>query len=346
MAGETDESRVMALLKAGARFGVNMDAIDLSVLFGGVITLANTGRIYADGAIGDRVALFGNFSFDGAGRLAGGELNHIQENLSGYLHFDVSGFFASATRIVGLAADGDMPTAFRIILNGDDSLIGASFDDLLRGHDGDDTIDGGGGYDTIYGGAGNDVVVGGTNHGPGDSYLRGDAGDDSIVGGIRFDDINGNVGTDTIRGREGDDWVVGGQDGDRLYGDQGADQVYGNMGDDTGFGGEGADTLRGGQGSDVLSGEDGDDFISGDRGSDTVAGGSGADIFNTFVGAGIDRVLDFNAGEGDRVRVEGGAPYTVNQVGADLLVNLGGPDVVILVGVQLSALPAGWIFSA
>ena len=336
----------MAFLKAGARFGVNMDTIDLNILFSGVITLANTGRIYSDGAFGDRVALFGNFSFDGAGRLAGGELSHIQENLSGYLHFDVSGFSASATRIVGLAADGDMPTAFQIILNGDDSLLGASHDDVLRGFDGNDTIDGGGGYDFIYGGAGNDVIVSGTNYGPGDSYLRGDAGDDSIVGGIRFDDINGNTGRDTIRGREGDDWVVGGQDGDLLYGDEGADQVYGNMGDDTGFGGEGNDTLRGGQGSDVLYGDGGGDFISGDRGTDTVSGGGGADIFNTFAGAGIDRVLDFNAGEGDRVRVEGGVAYAVSQVGTDVLVNLGGPDVLILAGVQLSSLPGGWIFSA
>lgn len=336
----------MAFLKAGARFGVNMDTIDLNILFSGAITLANTGRIYADGALGDRVALFGRFSFDAAGRLAGGELNHIQENLSGFLHFDVSGFSASATRIVGLAADGDMQTAFQLILNGDDSLLGVSFDDVLRGYDGDDTIDGGGGYDTITGGEGDDVIVSGTNHGAGDSYLRGDAGDDSIVGGVRFDDINGNIGRDTIRGREGDDWVVGGQDGDLLYGDAGADQVYGNMGDDAGFGGEGNDTLRGGQGSDVLQGEAGDDFISGDRGTDTVAGGGGADIFNTFAGAGLDRVLDFNAGEGDRVRVEGGVSHTVNQVGTDVLVNLGGPDVLILAGVQLSSLPAGWIFSA
>ena len=333
----------MALLKAGARFGVNMDVIDLNVLFGGVITLANTGRIYADGAFGDRVALFGNFSFDGAGRLAAGELNHIQENLSGYLHFDVSGFSASATRIVGLAANGDMQTAFRIILNGDDSLIGASFDDLLRGHDGDDTIDGGGGYDTIYGGAGNDVVVSGTNHGPGDSYLRGDAGDDSIVGGIRFDDINGNVGADTIRGREGDDWVVGGQDNDLLYGENGADAVYGNMGDDTMYGGVGADLMRGGQHNDVMYGEAGDDWMSGDRGDDTMTGGAGADSFHTWSEAGIDRVMDFNRAEGDRVLVSEGATWTVSQVGADTVVALSGGAQLVLVGVASASLTDGWI---
>lgn len=337
--------QVMALFKAGARFGVNMDAIDLELLFEGTTTLANSGRIYVDGSFGDRVALFGDFSFDGAGFLAGGELNHIQENLSGFLHFDVSNFSASATRIVGLAAHGDMDAAFAIILNGDDSIAGASFDDVLHGYAGNDTIYGGGGYDLITGGAGNDVILSGTNHGPGDSYLRGEDGDDSIVGGIQFDDINGNTGRDTIQGREGDDWVVGGQGGDLLYGDAGRDQVYGNMGADTGYGGEGNDTLRGGQDNDVLFGEDGDDFISGDRGSDNLVGGNGADTFNTFAGAGADYVRDFSATEGDRVRVEG-ASYTLSQSGADTVVNLGGGDMVILVGVQLSGLPAGWIYTA
>lgn len=336
----------MALFKTGARFGVNMDTIDLAILFQGETTLANSGRIYVDGSFGDRVALFGDFGFDGAGFLAGGTLNHIQENLSGYLHFDVSNFSASATRIVGLAQTGDMDQALTIILNGADSIIGASFDDVLHGYAGNDTIDGGGGYDTITGGAGNDVIVSGTNHGRGDSYLRGDDGDDSIVGGITFDDINGNTGRDTIHGREGDDWVVGGQGSDLLYGDAGRDQVYGNMGADTGYGGDGNDTLRGGQDDDVLYGEDGDDFISGDRGRDILVGGNGADTFNTFVGAGADYVGDFSAAEGDRIRVEGAANYTISQSGADTVVNLGGGDMIVLVGVQLATLPAGWIYTA
>lgn len=336
----------MALFKAGARFGVNMDAIDLAIFFQGTTTLANSGRIYVDGRFGDRVALFGDFGFDGAGVLAGGSLNHIQENLSGFLHFDVSNFSLSATGIIGLAQGGDMDEALAIILNGNDSIIGASFDDVLHGYAGDDTIDGGGGYDVITGGAGNDVIVSGTNHGPGDSILRGEDGDDSIVGGIQFDDINGNAGRDTIHGREGDDWVVGGQGGDLLYGDAGRDQVYGNMGADTGFGGDGNDTLRGGQDNDVLYGEDGDDFVSGDRGNDILSGGAGADTFNTFVGAGTDYVSDFSAAEGDRVRIEGPASYTLSQSGADTVVNLGGGDMIVLVGVQLTTLPAGWIYIA
>src|SRR5690349_8106071 len=124
----------MAIFRVGARFGVDMDTLDLDLLFTGRTTLANTGIIYVDGAFGDRVALFGNFSYDATGKLAGGALFHIQENGAGFLRFDVSDFSVSATRIVGLADSGDMQEAFSIVLNGPDSLIGASHDDVLRGY--------------------------------------------------------------------------------------------------------------------------------------------------------------------------------------------------------------------
>ena len=336
----------MAIFRTGARFGVDMDTLDLALLFTGQTTLANTGIIYVDGAFGDRVALFGNFSYDPTGKLAGGALFHIQENGAGFLQFDVSDFSVSATRITNLAQTGDMPEAFRIILNGADTLSGASHDDVLRGYAGNDTIDGGGGFDYLYGGLGDDVIVSGTNHGFGDSFIRGEEGDDSIVGGIQFDDLNGNAGRDTIQGREGADWVVGGKDADLLYGDAGNDLIYGNMGADTGVGGDGADTLRGGQDNDFLIGDDGDDFLSGDRGSDVLSGGAGADTFNTFAGAGRDFVSDFSAAEGDHVRIEGPASFTVSQVGADTVVDLGGGDAVVLVGVQLSTLPPGTIYLA
>jgi len=138
--------------------------------------------------------------------------------------------------------------------------------------------------------------------------------------------------------------VVGGKDNDSLSGDEGDDIVYGNLGDDTGDGGIGADIVRGGQGDDVLRGGDGADFLSGDLGSDTITGGAGADIFNSFGGAGVDRVLDFNRGEGDRVRLDPGSTYTVNQQGADTVVAVAGGATVVLVGVQMSALTGDWIF--
>jgi len=94
----------------------------------------------------------------------------------------------------------------------------------------------------------------------------------------------------------------------------------------------------------VVMGGTGNDFVAGDRGSDTISGGTGADIFHTFSGAGLDRVTDFNRAEGDRVFVQGNS-YTVSQVGADVVIDLGAGDQMVLVGVQQSSFTSGWIVS-
>jgi len=231
-----------------------------------------------------------------------------------------------------------------------DTLSGGRGDDVLHGDDGADSLTGSLGADTVNGGAGNDLIGDSTgiesvnNTAP--NYLRGDEGDDGISGSAGFDDINGNMGNDTESGGLGDDWVVGGKDSDSISGDAGNDLVYGNLGADTCMGGDGADTVRGGQDNDSLSGGAGDDFVSGDKGDDTMTGGAGADIFHTFGDAGIDRVLDFHLSEGDRVMVDPGTQYQVAQVGADTVINMTGGGQMILVGVQMSSLPAGWIFGA
>ena len=220
-----------------------------------------------------------------------------------------------------------------------DNFSGGGGNDLIDGGDGADTLAGGIGNDTLQGGAGDDMLDGG----PGTNYLRGGDGNDQVVGGAGFDDINGNAGNDTESGGFGDDWVVGGKDNDRLFGDSGSDIVWGNLGDDTLDGGSDNDQVRGGQGNDVLTGGAGDDFVSGDRGNDTVSGGFGADIFHGSQDAGIDLVLDFNLAEGDRVMLDPGTTYTLSQVGSDTVIDMGGANQMILVGVQLSTLPQGWI---
>jgi Ca2+-binding RTX toxin-like protein len=195
------------------------------------------------------------------------------------------------------------------------------------------------GSNQLIGDAGNNYIVGNIAQ----NYLRGMDGDDSISGGSGFDDINGNAGNDTAHGNGGDDWVVGGKGDDVLFGDAGNDLILGNLGNDTQDGGDGDDTLRGGQGDDVLIGGAGNDWISGDRGADTMTGGPGADTFHSSQGAGIDKVLDFSISDGDRVQLDPGTPYTVHQVGADTVIDMGGGDQLILVGVQMWMLPQGWI---
>ncbi len=191
-------------------------------------------------------------------------------------------------------------------------------------------------------GAGDDTYSGGAGTVTG--MVAGGDGADRLLGGAGFDNFQGNSGADTAFGRDGDDWVVGGKDNDSLSGDAGNDLVYGNLGVDTCEGGDGNDIVRGGQDNDSLSGGAGDDYVSGDKGDDTVAGGAGADLFHTFGEAGVDRVTDFNAGEGDRVQLDPGTAYTLVQDGADLLIELGAGNRMILAGVQLSNLPNGWIY--
>ncbi|MGH7292409.1 MAG: hypothetical protein ACREJT_14420, partial [Myxococcota bacterium] len=184
----------------------------------------------------------------------------------------------------------------------------------------------------------------GASAGDASDYLRGDEGNDQIWGGFAFDDINGNMGDDTLSGGLGDDWVVGGKDNDSQSGDAGGDVVWGNLGADTLDGGDGADQVRGGMGDDTLTGGAGNDYVSGDRGDDTVAGGAGADLIHGSQDAGIDRVLDFNLADGDKVMLDPGTTYTLSQSGADTLIDMGGGHQMILVGVQLSTLTPGWIF--
>ena len=171
------------------------------------------------------------------------------------------------------------------------------------------------------GGAGDDTVVGTSAS----DYLRGMDGNDSIQGGFAFDDINGNKGNDTIDGGSGgNDWLVGGQGDDAIFAHHGQNLIYGNLGNDTLSAGDGGDVVRGGQGDDSLVGGSGNDFISGDRGNDTERGGAGADTFHGSQDAGIDRVLDFNPGEGDHVQLDAGTTYTLSQMGSDTVIDMGG----------------------
>ncbi|WP_293677519.1 M10 family metallopeptidase C-terminal domain-containing protein [uncultured Phenylobacterium sp.] len=223
-----------------------------------------------------------------------------------------------------------------------ENAVGGLGADTLSGNALDNQLSGNNGADSVAAGAGNDSIDGGS----GTNYLRGDEGNDSIVGGAGFDDINGNMGNDTCVSGGDDDWVVGGKDNDSLVGSAGTNLVYGNLGNDTLDGGAGNDTVRGGQDNDTLSGGAGDDFMSGDRGDDTMTGGAGADLFHSFGDAGLDRVLDFNLAEGDRVLLDPGTQFTVSQAGADTLISMTGGGQVVLVGISMDALGSGWIFGA
>ena len=194
----------------------------------------------------------------------------------------------------------------------------------------------------VVGGAGNDTIaaVAGTND------LRGGEGNDSLLGGSGFDSLNGNKGDDTLIGvSQVGDWLLGGQGNDLIdaTGASGHDSINGNIGADTIMGGPGGEMLRGGRGDDVITGGAGADWLSGDRALNTLTGGGGADIFHA--GPGTDVTTDFDRAQGDRVQIDPGVTYTLTQVGADTLLDLGGGRMTLL-GVQMSSLTGDWIFTA
>lgn len=169
-------------------------------------------------------------------------------------------------------------------------------------------------------------------------------GNDAVYGGPGADWLHGNMGDDSVSGGAGNDVVYGGQGNDRLILGDGDDFGHGNLGVDFVSGGLGNDTLYGGPEGDTLSGGAGNDFLAGDKGSDFLVGGAGADEFYMVANAGDhDVVADFVYADGDHLRLLPGETYTAAQVGADVVVTLGGGSDVTLVGVSLSSLGAGWI---
>lgn len=93
------------------------------------------------------------------------------------------------------------------------------------------------------------------------------------------EDVQGSAENDVLAGLGGNDMI----DGKR-----GNDIIDGSAGDDYLFGGPGPNNLTGGVGNDTL--------IGGPN-SDTLTGGAGQDTF--VCNQGNDKVLDFNAAEGD-----------------------------------------------
>ena len=329
----TDWSASDRLLFVGAgpaNFGSILQGVaeDYASAYNQALSAYGSGIEYSAFRAGPDVFLFA-LRIGAAVRLAGASIGDVQR-------FNL----VSGTLNGGLVETGTAGDDLRNLTAGADRYDAGDGNDLISGFGGADTLLGGNGADQLFGGAGNDLIIGGE----GNNYLRGDEDNDVLQGGAGFDDINGNMGNDTITGGDGSDWVVGGKDEDVVFGEAGNDIVYGNLGNDTVGGGTGNDIVRGGQGDDIVRGDDGNDTIAGDRGMDTLTGGLGADVFLTFGDAGIDKVLDFTASEGDRVQLDPGTVYTLSQVGADTVIDMVGGGKMTLVGVTLSTLPNGWIF--
>jgi Ca2+-binding RTX toxin-like protein len=190
--------------------------------------------------------------------------------------------------------------------DGQDTLLGLDGNDWLRGGTGDDFLVGGKGGDHLVGGEGSDwASYDGSSEGVyvdlfGGFGLYGDAADDTLYS------------IENLFGSQHDDVLVGNAQANILKGVNGEDSLLGFDGADTLYGGGDDDNLYGHNGTDTLRGDSGDDRLDGGFGRDTMHGGADADTFIwkdvTETGLNVltaDRIMDFNAGEGDLIDLSG-----------------------------------------
>ncbi len=109
------------------------------------------------------------------------------------------------------------PSDFGVIvttLDGDDRVLGGSFNEWIDAGAGDDGVTVGDGNDDVVAGAGDDTVFGGV----GEDRLNGGDGDDLILGGLGNDSLLGDTGSDVLVGGYGRDNIDGGNGNDLLIG--------------------------------------------------------------------------------------------------------------------------------
>lgn len=241
-------------------------------------------------------------------------------------------------------------------LYGIEGLVGSSFADVLFGGYGGNAIYGQAGDDVLRGGeSGDDLLYGGV----GNDRLYGDSGDDALHGEDGADHLYGSTGADLIDGGQGFDFVRFDEVGDGAVivdlkngltaeGDQ-LVSVEGIVATDAG------DILYGDDGDNVIYGQGGDDRIVGGGGGDRLYGGSGADMFAFDSHSGADVIFDFGIGEAGHdvfavqtnVNGSGIVNYAslvthATDVGAGVMVDLGGGNAVTLVGLHVADLSASW----
>jgi serralysin len=284
-------------------------------------------------------------------------------------------FIGSNDPLIGDVVSGAGGADTLLGFAGDDFLDGGEGDDFIDGGEGADRIIGGDGFDTTTfaastigivvdlldpsrstGLAQGDVISGVEKFimtAQNDEFV-GSAAGETVIAGDGNDSIFGGEGSDMLYGGLQHDLLDGGAQNDFLFGEIGNDILRGGAGEDQLDGGADHDSLNGGSGADVLRGGTGNDYLAGDQGSDLLFGGEGKDHFVFATpGWGVDRIMDFTD-KVDTVDINGllrprgsngmDQLTIVERIGIDgqieSVVSLasGGPDQIILVGVQAQQL--------
>ncbi|MEY8838209.1 calcium-binding protein, partial [Cribrihabitans sp. XS_ASV171] len=120
---------------------------------------------------------------------------------------------------------------------------------------------------------------------------------------------------------------------EELYGTRFDDFLYGDDTANAVFGHRGADVLWGWDGDDEIDGMWDNDTIAGNKGDDTLRGGLGVDVFQFWSGNGNDTIVDYNDNVDKIQFVTGAANYaalTITQVGADVRIDYGAGDQILI----------------
>jgi serralysin len=259
--------------------------------------------------------------------------------------------------------------------DGNDRIYGGNSDSQINGDAGDDRVFGGTGLTFVRGGDGNDYLVGasGTFPGFGGSLsaggIAGGAGNDTLISAVSNATYTGDSGDDrysinhavrqlTEATGGGTDLVVttvsldltnsgeieritvAATTGLSITGTATANIITANLG---------ADTLNGGAGDDRMAGQDGADVLNGGLGNDRLTGGLDADLFVFDTGSQRDVITDFADGL-DRIDISNLMAVTdfadlqanhLRQSGANVVLNAGGGDVLVIRSITLAQLDAG-----
>ena len=159
------------------------------------------------------------------------------------------------------------------------------------------------------------------------------------MGGAGLDRSFGGNGNDIAFGGEGTDGLFGEFGDDTLYGENGNDRFFGGQGRDSLFGGADNDTLYGGAGFDTLDGGTGDDIFRGDFNADVFvfADGHGNDTIEDFAAENLFEKIDLSAVSAITDLADLLSNHT-SQVGADVLIDTGSGNTILLNGVDIGDL--------
>lgn len=130
--------------------------------------------------------------------ILGGTLTGLNVQIGGSTALDITGWNISAAAVYDLVAAESWPQLWSLMLTGNDTVNGTTFNDRLLGGAGHDSLKGDKGRDILNGGGGIDTLDGGNGH----DVLTGAAGADRFVFSTAINAAHSDTITDFVSGSD------------------------------------------------------------------------------------------------------------------------------------------------